>query len=226
MEEKHGRRRKNEERTQKAVEGLIARIDENPYDPQAYYALGCLLTELQSFEQAEELFKRALNVFEGQEDKQALLHYGLGNVLYSAGLFKEAAAEFEVLKGSPYEADAVLMMAQTELSGGSSEKALAYALTAFEKGSGQTRLDACALLGDAFLSLGSFRQAGDYYDLYLKEKPDDKRVLFMRGVAETGAGNAPDAWFERVKKIDGKYFARMTERLDDISRVLNDGKKE
>mgnify|MGYP002560932083 CR=1 FL=1 len=134
MDKEKNKRDRLEEETKGKIEKLIEKVDENPYDPQRYYALGCCLTELQSFEQAEELFKRALNVFEGQEDKQALLHYGLGNVFYATGLFKEASVEFKMLNGSKYESDAMLMMAQTELSNGNYQRALAYALTAFEKG--------------------------------------------------------------------------------------------
>ena len=85
MDKEKNKRDRLEEETKGKIEKLIEKVDENPYDPQRYYALGCCLTELQSFEQAEELFKRALNVFEGQEDKQALLHYGLGNVFYATG---------------------------------------------------------------------------------------------------------------------------------------------
>lgn len=70
MDKEKNKRDRLEEKTKVKIEKLIEKVDENPYDPQRYYALGCYLTELQSFEQAEELFKRALNVFEGQEDKQ------------------------------------------------------------------------------------------------------------------------------------------------------------
>ena len=105
MDEEKNKRKQLEEETKEKIKKLIEKVDENPYDPQGYYALGCSLTELQSFEQAEELFKRALNVFEGQKDKQALLHYGLGNVFYATGLFKEASAEFKMLNGSKYESD-------------------------------------------------------------------------------------------------------------------------
>lgn len=83
------KRKQLEEETKEKIEKLIEKVDENPYDPQGYYALGCSLTELQSFEQAEELLKRALNVFEGQADKQALLHYGLGNVFMRRDYLKK-----------------------------------------------------------------------------------------------------------------------------------------
>lgn len=225
MDEEKNKRKQLEEETKEKIEKLIEKVDENPYDPQRYYALGCCLTELQSFEQAEELFKRALNVFEGQKDKQALLHYGLGNVFYATGLFKEASAEFKMLNGSKYESDAMLMMAQTELSNGNHQKALAYALTAFEKGNNQTRLDSCIVLGDSFLALGCFDQACEYYDLYLKDRPNDKHAVFMRGVVETGLGKAPDAYFGRAKQLDKEYYSKMIERLDDISKVINKGKQ-
>ena len=207
MDKEKNKRDRLEEETKGKIEKLIEKVDENPYDPQRYYALGCCLTELQSFEQAEELFKRALNVFEGQEDKQALLHYGLGNVFYATGLFKEASVEFKMLNGSKYESDAMLMMAQTELSNGNYQRALAYALTAFEKGNNQTRLDSCIVLGDSFLALGCFDQACEYYDLYLKDRPNDKHAVFMRGVVETGLGKAPDAYFGRAKQLDKEYYS-------------------
>ena len=225
MDKEKNKRDRLEEETKGKIEKLIEKVDENPYDPQRYYALGCCLTELQSFEQAEELFKRALNVFEGQEDKQALLHYGLGNVFYATGLFKEASVEFKMLNGSKYESDAMLMMAQTELSNGNYQRALAYALTAFEKGNnhcGSLQKNIVIQPGE---KVRLIFMACEYYDLYLKDRPNDKHAVFMRGVVETGLGKAPDAYFGRAKQLDKEYYSKMIERLDDISKVINKGKQ-
>ena len=214
-----------DEQTQKKVEALIAKIDADPYNPQNYYALGSLLTQLGSFEQAEELFKRALNVFESDPQKQALLHYGLGNVFYSTGLFKEAEQEYAYLKDSALQAEAMLMLAQSEEAVSNHQKALAYALTAYEKGQDDTVLAACSVMADAFLALGNFAQAKTYYDLYLKARPKDKRILFARGVVQLGLGLDGTAYFDKVKQIDEKYYLAKMSNLDDISQTLNHNKE-
>ena len=53
MDKEKNKRDRLEEETKGKIEKLIEKVDENPYDPQRYYALGCCQTELQSFEHAE-----------------------------------------------------------------------------------------------------------------------------------------------------------------------------
>ena len=60
------KREEKEKQAQVALKQLIAQVDKDPYNPEAYYQLGMALTEMKSYPQAEELFKKALNVFEGK----------------------------------------------------------------------------------------------------------------------------------------------------------------
>ena len=50
----------NQEQTNQLVHRLIVAIDQQPEKVNNYYDLGSLLTRLQSYEQAEELFMKAL----------------------------------------------------------------------------------------------------------------------------------------------------------------------
>ena len=46
-------------KAEELIKDLIQKIDNNPYDAQAYYNLGVALNDAHSAEQAEELFKKA-----------------------------------------------------------------------------------------------------------------------------------------------------------------------
>ena len=86
MAEKDFREEKKKE-TEKLVHKLIQAIDEHPDKVNNYYDLGSLLTRLNDYTQAEELFMKALGIFEakGAQDAQDLLNYGLGNLYYEVG---------------------------------------------------------------------------------------------------------------------------------------------
>lgn len=56
------------QQAQENIKRLIAEVDANPYDEHAYYNLGAYLTKLKSYPQAEELFKRALNVLKNSRN--------------------------------------------------------------------------------------------------------------------------------------------------------------
>ena len=144
---------------------------------------------------------------------------------FAVGLFKEAEQEYAYLKDSALQAEAMLMLAQSEEAVSNHQKALAYALTAYEKGQDDTVLAACSVMADAFLALGNFAQAKTYYDLYLKARPKDKRILFARGVVQLGLGLDGTAYFDKVKQIDEKYYLAKMSNLDDISQTLNHNKE-
>lgn len=89
-------REEQKKQTQKLVHRLVMAIDEEPDKFNNYYDLGALLTRLNDFEQAEELFMKALGIFEKKNDAKAvnLLNYGLGNVYYSVGKTNEAIKQY------------------------------------------------------------------------------------------------------------------------------------
>ena len=105
----------NQEQTNQLVHRLIAAIDQQPEKVNNYYDLGSLLTRLQSYEQAEELFMKALGIFEQKDDGDAvnLLNYGLGNLYYTVGKVKSAIDYYNKIDGPKLKADSYLMLAQS-----------------------------------------------------------------------------------------------------------------
>lgn len=213
-------REKLQVKNDRVIKRLIADLDKDPYDPKRYYDLGSMLTTIQSFQQAEELFLKGLNVFEKEPQKQELLHYGLGNVYYSTGLYAKATAEFSKVKDKKLNADALLMIAQGYFAQNQYQQAMVYALTASENSPNEP--DAKSLLGNCFLATGDFRNAQKYYDQALSLKPNDVRVNFQRGLTALVQGQDADRFFTKVKKRDPQYFEKHKERLNDIATVVKD----
>ena len=99
-------------KAEELIKDLIQKIDNNPYDAQAYYNLGVALNDAHSAEQAEELFKKALNIFANSKEKSSLMHYGLGNVYYTNSMYDKAIVEFKKVQSEKLKQDSMLMMAQ------------------------------------------------------------------------------------------------------------------
>lgn len=214
------KREEQKEKAQTAIKLLIAKIDENPDDVQAYYELGVALTEMKSYSQAEELFKRTLSAFSKTPEKTDILHYGLGNVYYASELYSEAITEFKNVKSKKLRNDAYLMIAQTNYVQENYEIALAFALTVAQQEQDSKNGDALKLVGDCFMNMGNFEQAKQYYDQALKIKPKDVAVLFQRGIIAMIDKDIPNKYFKLVKQIDGKYYKKMQSRLTDAETFV------
>ena len=83
---------------------------------------------MQSFPQAEELFKRAINIFSDQPTKVDLLTYGLGNVFYSAGLYDEAIQAFQKVTDHKLKAEAYLMIGQANYAQQKYQQAMVFCI--------------------------------------------------------------------------------------------------
>lgn len=208
--------------TTHAVRKLVAAVDEDPNNPQVYYNLGSMLTELKNYQQAEKLFKKALHFFKDNKQK-AILHYGLGNVFYANGLYQEAIGEFQKIKQDKLKLDALLMIAQAEYAQNNYQVSLAYALTVAEQ---RNDHDSLMLLGENFLALGNFSQAEKYFDKVLSEWPNDEKANFQRGIIGLVAGEDNELFFEKVKKSNPEYFKKMKSRLVDVERFIAARKKD
>ena len=124
---------KKTQEAEKATHKLVQAIDQDPYNVDNYYQLGTILTEMQSFPQAEELFKRAINIFKDQPAKVDLLTYGLGNVFYSAGLYDEAIQAFQKVTDHKLKTEAYLMIGQANYAQQKYQQAMVFALTASDE---------------------------------------------------------------------------------------------
>lgn len=211
---------------EKATHQLIKAIDRDPYNADNYYQLGVILTEMQSFSQAEELLKRAINIFKNDQNKVDLLTYGLGNVYYTAGLYDNAISEFQKVSDSSLKRNAYLMIGQSKYAQQNYKQAMAFALTASDQNSSD-KGPKC-LLADCFLALGQFEQAENFYQQVLQIDSNDLRALFQLGIVKlTLEGpQAADQYFNKVKQLDQNYFDRMSERLDDVQRFITRNQKD
>lgn len=211
---------------EKATHQLVKAIDRDPYNVDNYYQLGVILTEMQSFPQAEELLKRAITIFKKDQDKVDLLTYGLGNVYYTAGLYDNAISEFQKVSNPSLKSDAYLMIGQSKYAQQDYQQAMVFALTASEqKPSGKSSK---RLLADCFLALGQFKQAENFYQQVLQIDSKDLRALFQLGVVKlTLEGpQAANQYFNKVKQRDRDYFDRMSERLNDVQRFITRNQKD
>ncbi|WP_281164908.1 tetratricopeptide repeat protein [Liquorilactobacillus sicerae] len=201
------------------IKKLIKAIDLKPKDPQQYYALGMLLTKAQQYTQAEELFKRAINFFKHQHLATDLLEYGLGNVLYSAGLYQKSLTVFQQVKSADLKNDAYLMIAQNYYAQENYQQALVFALTVSEQAKTQ-QADGWLLAGESLLALGNLKLAAKYFDQVLVNRPTNFQANFERGVIEMVWQQESERFFKQAKKSDPVKFAHQQERLADIERVL------
>ncbi|WP_057744922.1 tetratricopeptide repeat protein [Liquorilactobacillus capillatus] len=208
--------------TAQTIKSLIAAVDKHPDDPQTYYNLGSMLTELKNYQQAEELFKKALQYFKRDEQRE-LLHYGLGNVFYASELYQEAKNEFQQITQTKLKTAALLMRAQTEYAQANYQISLAYALTAVEEGKNRSAL---MLAGENLLALGDFAQAKNYFDQLLEQWPHDKEANFQRGIVGMVMGEKSVDFFKRVEENDPDYFKKMKARLVDVEKFITAQKQK
>lgn len=211
---------KQKRETTKLVHQLIGAIDEHPDQVNNYYDLGSLLTRLQSYDQAEELFMKALGIFEKKDDKEAinLLNYGLGNVYYTVGKIKSALEYYNKIDDPKLKADSYLMMSQSYMKEKQYKQAIAYGLTALELRPNDAEIN--QVLGDSFLALGEFEQARGYYDRILKHHPGRADTQFNRGLVAMVLGEDYHNYLEQAQQLNPDYYAKSEKRISDIENFL------
>ena len=213
-------REEQKKQTQKLVHRLVMAIDEEPDKFNNYYDLGALLTRLNDFEQAEELFMKALGIFEKKNDAKAvnLLNYGLGNVYYSVGKTNEAIKQYNKIDDAKLKADSYLMLAQSYMKQKNYQQAVAYGLTAHDLRPQDPEINQA--IGDSLLALGEFKQAKNYYDLILKRHPGRADTQFNRGLVAMVLGEPYQDYLNLSQQLDPDYYAQSEKRISDIEHFL------
>lgn len=219
MAEKEFREGKKKE-TEKLVHKLIQAIDEHPDKVNNYYDLGSLLTRLNDYTQAEELFMKALGIFEAKNDREAqnLLNYGLGNLYYEVGKVNRAIELYNKIEDGKLKADAYLMLAQSYMKKGQHKQAVAYGLTAHELRKEDPAIN--QVIGDSLLALGEFTKAKEYYDAILKRHPGRADTQFNRGIVAMVLGEPYKDYLAQAKQLDLNYYQKSEQRLADIEKTL------
>lgn len=214
--------KKQSKQTEQLVHRLVQAIDEHPEKYNNYYDLGSLLTRLQDYEQAEELFLKALGIFEPQGDQKAinLLKYGLGNLYYSADQIDQAIKYYNQIDDAKLVADAYLMLAQSYMKKQNYKQAVAFGLTALEHREDDPEI--AQVLGDSFLALGDFKQAKEYYNQILKHHPGRADTQFNRGLVAMALGEPYEQYLTQAKQLDLDYYERSEARIADIQHALQE----
>ena len=206
--------------TEKLVHKLIQAIDEHPDKVNNYYDLGSLLTRLNDYQQAEELFMKALGIFEAKADQAAidLLNYGLGNLYYEVGKPDRAIALYNKINDKKLKADSYLMLAQSYMKKGQHKQAVAYGITAHELRAEDPEIN--QVLGDSLLALGEFTTAKKYYDAILKRHPGRADTQFNRGIVAMVLGEPYQDYLAQAKQLSPTYYAKSEQRLAEIEQTL------
>lgn len=220
MTEQQTNREEQKKQTERLVHKLITAIDESPDKANNYYDLGSLLTRLQDYAQAEELFMKALGIFEAKGDQEAqnLLNYGLGNLYYEVGKVDQAIKLYNKIDDKKLKADSYLMLAQSYSKKKQYKQAVAYGLTAHELRPEDPEIDQA--LGDALLALGEFKQAASYYDAILKHHPGRADTQFNRGLVAMVLGEPYKDYLNQARQLDLDYYTKSEKRIAEIEKTL------
>ncbi|PWG00653.1 tetratricopeptide repeat protein [Levilactobacillus bambusae] len=214
-----------EDQMNQALHELVLAIDQEPTNWHHYYDLGTLLVQVKSYAQAEELFMKALGMFDQDEEAKNALIYGLGNVYYAAEEFDKAIRQFQQIKDQNLQSDAYMMLAQSYMAQGNHKQALVFALTA--QAHRQQDAEANQLVADNLLALGHNQEAADFYDRVLTVDPQNGKANFDRGITAMVLGEPFEAYFKMAEQTDPQYFEAGQQRLAEIERFLQakDGRK-
>ncbi|WP_412990106.1 tetratricopeptide repeat protein [Pediococcus siamensis] len=225
MTEKNSKRDFAKKKAQAAAKHLVSAIDAAPDDYKRYYNLGVFLTQANSFDQAEELYVKALGRFHDKKQAQNLLHYGLGNAYYEAGEYQQALTQFQAVHDEQLKAEAYQMIAQTYMAQDDYKTALAFALTAQAKHQQDATIN--GLIGEIFLALGDFEHARTYYEQALAADSKNGKYQFERGIIALVQGEEhAERYFERAKELDPAYYQKGQQRLADIERFVQTKTKD
>lgn len=222
MEKETKQQEAQKRQSEQLVHQLVAAIDAEPNKFNNYYELGSLLTRLHDYAQAEELFLKALGLFETRGDERAVtfLKYGLGNLYYEVDQVDKAIKYYNQVEDEKMKADAYLMLAQSYVKKGQYKQAVMYGLTAHELEESDPEI--IQVLGDALLALGEFEQAKKYYDRILVRHPGRADTQFDRGLVAMALGEPYQPYLEQAQQLNPDYYKKSEKRIAEIEKTLQE----
>lgn len=208
------------------VHRLVKAIDEEPNKFNNYYDLGSLLTRLNDYVQAEELFQKALGIFEKRGDQRAInfLQYGLGNLYYTVGKVDEAIKLYNQIDDDKLKADSYLMLAQSYMKKKQYKQAVAYGLTAYDLSADDPEIN--QVLGDSMLALGEFEKAKQYYDQILRRHPGRADTQFNRGLVAMALEEPYQKYLAQAQQLDPDYYHKSEQKIAEIEHTLQELNKK
>ncbi|WP_251547000.1 tetratricopeptide repeat protein [Limosilactobacillus caecicola] len=212
--------------SEQLVHRLVKAIDEEPNKFNNYYDLGSLLTRLNDYVQAEELFQKALGIFEQRGDQRAInfLKYGLGNLYYTVGKVDEAIKLYNQIDDEKLKADSYLMLAQSYMKKKQYKQAVAYGLTAYELSADDPEIN--QVLGDSMLALGEFKKAKQYYDQILLHHPGRADTQFNRGLVAMALDEPYQKYLDQAQQLDLDYYQKSEKKIAEIEHALQKLKQQ
>ena len=198
---------------------LVAEINANPNNWQAYADLVAVLVVTENLIEAEDLALKSLGLFQANDEALQNLLYATGNVYYVAGDYQRANDFFGKITDLAILHDATVMQAQGWYAQNQFQKALVYALTAVEQQPEDT--GAQVLLGNIWLGLQHESKAAEAFDAAIHVDPMNFEANFGRGVVATAKGDQDNQWLATAQMIDLQRYQAQAQRLDEIVQLLS-----
>lgn len=197
----------------RAIHLLVQKIDQNPHKVENYLQLSTYLIEQGSSDQAQQLLEKALGLVKKPED----LYYDLAVCYYMQGNFEKSAALLNKIKNDDLT---LYQKALVYLKLGQNQKALAYALSIKQLDS-----KVFELMGDIWLSLGSFKEAEETF-LKIPEDKRSAKIYFLLGVTTfSSKREMAKQYFTKSKLLDKKYYEKAKSQYNDLLKLIsNKGK--
>ncbi|MCI1986030.1 MAG: tetratricopeptide repeat protein [Lactobacillus sp.] len=204
----------NDGKHDEAIHRAVQAIDEHPKDPKRYATLATMLIAIKAYDEATQLLQQALGLF--PDDKELVYNFGLlqfaqGNWTLAVQYFNQLAKQQSALG-----TDAQYMIALSYQHAEQPQKALAFALTAYE--ANPARLDASLLCAELLLGLGAFQEAAERLAPQLRTK--NAQVLFTYGMALLGMGQDGQQYLDEAKRLDPDGYDQKANQVRDIAGFL------
>lgn len=205
---------------QAAVQLLAHKLQQDMSHLDWFLQLSGYLTSGGDLVQSEELLLRAKQIFPNSQE----IDYNLAVIYFIAGKLEQSQQWLQNITDNKLASDVYYLMSKQFLQKRQIERALAYALTAYEKNSHLD--DNCLLLGDIFLQLKRFSNAQDYYKRALELKKTAP-AYFKLALVEMVCGDTKfSQHFQKAKQLDKSYFSTHQQQLADIERYLTTQAKD
>lgn len=206
---------------QAKIKTLVAKIEQQPEDWQAYADLVSMLSITGNYIQAEELGLKSLGLFAKNTEAVAYLNYAIGSNYYNAGSYEQAQKYFQQVDLAPLKHDATMMQAQDWYAQKKYHQALAFAMTGTEQDATDT--EAFILLGQIWLALGQFSDAKKAFDQAFVLDKNNFSANFGRGMLAMAEQVTDNHWLQQAKKIDTDEYQAQAQQLDDLLNVMTGG---
>ncbi|MFD1484268.1 tetratricopeptide repeat protein [Lacticaseibacillus baoqingensis] len=197
-----------------AIHQAVKAIDDNPKDPKRYATLATMLIAIKAYDEATQLLMQAIGLF----PNDAELVYNFGLLQFAQGNWQLAVQYFKQLvnQHNAMAADAQYMVALSYQQAQQPQKALAFALTAYD--ANPARLDASLLCAELLLGLGAFQEAAARLKPQLRTH--NAQVLFTYGMALSGMGQDGSAYLDEAKRRDPAGYDQKAAQVRDIAGFL------